>query len=256
LTHGHQQSEQIMDRLRKEALTLGRYSKVRISTLDRLKVACDDILSGAAFKMAEKHGYADNAFPDQRPQLSYSLIEKYVRMRQRISPEERAKWTGPTASVISRDSDLKAYVDARRSEASAHKRRRIRSNLAQELEEIIGKIPIDSRYVVRGAIEQGRAWKNELDIARQAIKLMEPVPIERLTASQTANNFEGPTEFLAAPDAEIIRQLVRRLKTTDYLEPLGLAYSGGCVSTSFKPHRILVDKDEMLVLERLARVSL
>jgi len=246
----------IIARLRNEAATRGRYSDVRMGTINRLEVACDDILSGRAFGLADAHGYVQNPFPNARPMLSYILVEKYVTMRQRLALPDRAQWTGPKAGVIGRDADLRAYVDARRLEAAGNKPRRVRGNAARELEDIIAKLPIEDRYFVRNAIEQGRAWKMELDVARQAVKLLQPVPIENLNASTTRVEEASSTSFLAAGDTELLRDFLLRFKNADYLDPFGLAYSGGIVKMAFAPSRVLIEKNQMEVVARLAGMPL
>lgn len=256
MSEAHKQSEVIISRMRSDAASRGRYSNVRMGTIDRLEVACDDILSGRAFVLADTHGYVHNPFPNTRPMLSYALVEKYVIMRQRLALPDRAQWTGPKAVVIGRDADLRAYVDARRLEAAGTKSRRARGNAAREVEEIIAKLPIEDRYLVRNAIEQGRAWKMELDVARQAVKLLQPVPIENLNPSTTRVEEASSTNFLAAGDTELLRNLLLRFKNADYLDPFGLVYSGGIVKMAFSPSRVLIEKNEMEVVARLAGMPL
>lgn len=255
MTESNKQSDIIILRLRTDAATRGRYSEVRIGTIDRLEVACNDILSGKAFELAEVHGYVQNHFPKVRPLLSYVLVEKYVNMRQRLALPDRAQWTGPKAGVIGRDADLKAYVDARRFEAAGNKPSRVRGNAARALEDCIAKLPFEERYLVRSAIEQGRAWKMELDVARQAAKLLQPVAIENLNPATTRVGASS-TGFLAAGDTELLRDFILRFKNADYLDPFGLVYSGGHVKMPFPPSRVLIEKSEMEVIARLAGMPL
>jgi len=249
-------SEVIISRLRIDAASRGRYAHVRMGTIDRLEIACDDILSGRAFGLADAHGYAHNPFPNTRPMLSYVLVDKYVTMRQRLALPDRAQWTGPKAAVIGRDADLRAYVDARRLEAAGTKSRKVRGNAARELEHVIAKLPIEDRHLVRTAIEQGRAWKMELDVARQAVKRLQPVPIEDLNPSGTRGEEASLTSFLAVGDTELLREFLLRFKNADYLDPFGLVYTGGNVKMSFAPARVLIEKAEMEVIARLAGMPL
>lgn len=256
MTETHKQSDSIILRLRTDAATRGRYSNVRMGTIDRLEIACDDILSGKAYELADTHGYVQNPFPNARPMLSYILVEKYVNMRQRLALPDRAQWTGPKAGVIGRDADLRAYVDARRVEAAGKKPRRVRGNAARAVEEVLAKLPIEERYLVRSAIEQGRAWKMELDVARQAVKLLQPVSIESLNPTATHMGEASSTAFLSAGDTELLRDFLLRFKNPDYVDPFGLVYSGGNVKMAFPPSRVLIEKSEMEVIARLAGMPL
>jgi hypothetical protein len=242
--------------MRKEAGLKGRYSNIRLGTIARLEIACDDILSGKAYQLADAQGYAQNDFPHTRPQLTYSLIGKYVKMRQRAALPDRAEWTGPAAAVVSRDKDLKAYVDARRVEAFAARPRKARSNTAIALEEIIAKLPIEDRYIVRGEIEKGRSWKQELDLAHEFSKRMQPVRIEDLNPLPRAEQGRASSELLDSDETELLRRLLVRLKNVQYLEPFGLGYSDGLLKMNFSPGRILIEGDEMAVIARLAGMPL
>lgn len=250
------QSEAIILRLRTDAATRGRYSVVRMGTIDRLEIACDDILSGKAFELAEKHGYVQNLFPSARPMLSFSLIEKYVDMRHRLPLPDRAQWTGPKAGVIGRDADLRAYVDTRKLEAVRNRPRKVRGSAERAVEDVIAKLPIEDRYLVRHAIEQGRAWKMELDVARQAAKLLQPVPIEVLNPAAERMGEASPTAFLSVGDTDLLRDFLLRFRNADYLDPFGLVYSDGSVTMSFPPSRALIEKAEMEIIARLAGMPL
>ncbi len=242
--------------MRMEAGAKGRYASVRLGTIGRLERACNDILSGKAYQMAESQGYARNDFPNARPKLTYSLIDRYVKLRQRSASPDCAEWTGPTAAVISRDKDLKAYVDARRVEAFATQNRRARSNTARTLEEIIAKLPIDDRYIIRAEIEKGRSWKNELDLAREFSKRMQPVRLDDLNPLPNVGQRASSSEMFGSDEAELLRRLLVRLKNVQYLEPFGLNYSNGSLKMSFSPGRILIAGDELAVIAGLAGVPL
>ena len=242
--------------MRQEAESKGRYANVRLGTIARLEIACDDILSGKAYQLADAQGYAQNVFPRTRPQLTYSLIGRYVKMRQRSALPDRTEWTGPAAAVISRDKDLKSYVDARRTEAFAVRHRKVRSNTAKAIEEIIAKLPIEDRYLVRSEIEKGRAWKQELDLAHQFSKRMRPVWIDDLNPLPKAEQAKASSELLGSDETELMRDLLVRLKNAQYLVPFALKYSDGVLRMNYSPSRPLIEKDEMAVIARLAGMPL
>ena len=89
-----------------------------------LAIACNDILSGEAHRLAEKSGIVDMHLRQVPSRLSPALVEDYVRMRNRLERGAKKSWTGPTAAVIRRDSGMWAYLEERLAEASTSKIRR------------------------------------------------------------------------------------------------------------------------------------
>lgn len=163
-------AERMMARLLDEAARSGTGKAV--ATLRRLKIACDDILSGAAERMAHLPAAREDAalFRPAAKQLNSEIIGRYVRMRARLEGAA-SEWTGPHPVTIRSNQDYSAYVRERLAEVVAAPPRKARAGTrALSVEAAIADLPLTSQSLIREALEDGRQHKRELDIIRQALK--------------------------------------------------------------------------------------
>lgn len=240
----------LMDRLRSAATMAG--DRRRLGTLARLVEACDEILSGAAYKKAKSAGEDPELFNPQFPKLNARIIEAYVRLRKRTE-KGSSEWTGPVGTTIRADRGLMDYVKLRFAEIGAPNRPKARSNRAHQLDEIVNSVSgITGQAMLRQALAEGRIWKRQFDILSAALRIGPVVDIGRLQNGRL-NGID--VSSLSSREQEILRQFVCRLKDPKTLAEFGLTYHGGRIKMDYAPGSDLVVAEELRLLEKMAGLA-
>jgi len=247
-------SEKIMERLVQEALQMENHR--RLGTLSRLREACDAILSGNAEKLARNPTANENAafFRQSRPNLSTQMIERYVRMRQRLEGTS-SEWTGPVAVTIRKDPDLTGYCRQRISEVVPVRPRRtsIRPRTHQ-IESAIGALPLTDQSLVREALDEGRRSKRELDILHHALRNVPGLDFDAVLRGVAPDPTYHVQEALPAADRQTLKLLLRRITNPTLLRESGLVLRDNRLYVDHSGEDIVLP-EEMALLNRLAGVG-
>jgi hypothetical protein len=250
-------AETLMERLTIEARRIG--DTRRFGTLTRLIEACDELLSGAAYRRAKGAKVDPEYFNPNFLKLNSNTVHQYVRLRARIEGTGTS-WTGPVATTIRAEKDLMAYLKLRAQEARHPDRPRSRRRRSGKLEEIVDNLEsITDQAVMRQALADGRQWKRELDIVLATLRRLPEVDIEglkegKILSSTTSSGRAAST--MAPEETKMIRNLLARLKDNDRLSDFGLVFRNGRLKMEFAPGTDLMLPEEVVLLERLAGSSL
>ncbi len=246
------ESEAIMQALVLEAENNG--SKSRLGTLDRLKEACDAVLSGHALKLAREYGWRKDWFMPNRP-LVVRSVHEYRKMMHNRSP--RTEPTGPTRDTIAHDQGLSSYVRSRETERSAMDRPpRPRSGTrARRSDDIISeKLDYNDQAILRTELADGRLAKRKYDTLAAFFHRLSGVDIGKKASfsfEDVASSIRGQ---ISADDREALSRLANRLHNNEFLVAIGLINDRGSIRTDFGD-AVLVRADELRVLTRLAAVD-
>lgn len=242
----------LMNRLMSEAERIG--DARRLGTLSRLVEACDDLLSGEAYKKAKAAGRDPEFFNPNFLRLNSNTVHQYVRLRGAIGGSGTS-WTGPVATTIRAEKDLMAYLKLRDQEAKRPGRPRARGRRSPKLDEIVdGLQSITDQAVVRQALADGRLWKRELDILLAALRRLPGIDIDALRKGKAVSC--PPTAdvpgMVAPGDSKTLRKLLTRLTDEKELRVFGLMFRNGRVKMEDGTGDDLVLPEEMSLLARLA----
>ncbi|MBO0902702.1 hypothetical protein [Jiella sonneratiae] len=241
-----------MARLVEEARRTPR-PDVRLGTLERLKTACDDILSGEAAKLAKRLDPSRAVQFGGRPlRLHPALIEAYVRLRNRETPEPK-RWTGPTAAFIRQDEDLRSYVSARFAEELAFREpQRPRSRKAS-FERSLESLSFENQMAIRERIEEGLEAKRKLNLLRASLRTMPAIDVDALVDGVgRAGAAPAPRSVLGPTDRVCLRQLIARLRDPLEMREFGLVYASQRLMMADPPETELIRKREFELLLALA----
>lgn len=242
----------IMARLVEEARRTPR-PDVRLGTLERLRTACDDILSGEALKLAKRLDPGRAVQFGGRPlRLHPALVEAYVRLRHKEAPEP-ATWTGPTAGFIRQDEGLRGYVSARRAEEMVSRGpQRPRSRKAR-FERSLESLSFEDQMAIRERIEEGLESKRKLDLLRASLRTMPAIDVDALVdGAGSAGAAPAPSPAMDAADRVRLRQLLARLRDAVEMREFGLVYASGRLMMADPPETELIRKREFELLLTLA----
>lgn len=244
-------SEKMMERFMQEAL--GMESSKRAGTLSRLREACDAILSGEAEKLARNPVAKEDPafFRQRRPKLSTPMIERYVKMRQRLEGAG-SDWTGPVAVTIRKDSDLDNYYKQRLAEVAPLRTRRLSARpRAQHIEAAIGGLPLTDQSIIREALDEGRQSKRELDMLRHALRNIPGLDLDAVLSGGRPQPTYQLLEALPAAERRILKMLVTRITDPDALRETGLVFRDGRLSVDYSGEDIVMP-EEFSLLRKLA----
>lgn len=245
-------ADSLMGRLQAEAK---RVSDIRrIGTLARLVEACDEILSGEAYKRAKSARQDPEAFNPNFVKLNSRLIEMYVRFRARLEKGEK-EWTGPVATTIRREKDLMTYLKLRDAEANRPGKPKRPTSRSRRADEIIDRIDnIHDQALLREVLAKAREAKRQLDIMVDALRKHPEIDVDALREGRyTRRKVDGPEaqSVMSADDTKVIRELVARLHDKDELDDFDLVYRIDRVKSEDSGLELIKPK-EMKLLERLA----
>lgn len=174
----------------------------RLGTLYRLKQACEALVAGGRdFSLKDIEAYCKTTFSK-----------------------------GPNAQSISNDRGLRAYVDARRSEAELIRRGRPRSPLDQDIEAIPD---MDLRSRMRVLVEDYRLIQKRFRILTEALAKLElPVDLDALLRGERKPATSVGSTLGPVADADqvaALKRLVGFLHDPERLRRAGLDVDGGDV---------------------------
>lgn len=245
-------AETVMDRLISEAKRIG--DGRRLGTLSRLVEACDDILSGEAYRMAKGAKVDPEFFNPNFVRLNSNAVHQYVRLRARLEGGGTS-WTGPVATTIRAEKDLMAYLKLREQGVNRPGRPRSRRRRSQKLEEIVdGLQSITEQAILRQALADGRRWKRELDIVLSTLRRLPEVDIDALREGKILSGFPPAdgAATLSPEDSATLRKLLARLKDNDGLSEFGLVFRNGRLKMDSAPGTDLLLPEEFSLLRRLS----
>jgi hypothetical protein len=250
MTEIQKESKLIFDRLRNESHDYDR-PEVRLATINRLVIACDEIESGRATEIIR----SSTGFKGRIVEISATNIERYVKARHAAGIKD---WTGPTRTFIASDRSLNAYVKARENERLKPPTPKRPSERYKTLEDAIERIrEPEKRQLLRFEIEEGRAAKRKLALILNGLRRIPGVDIDLiLRPSADANSrLPGPTRAaeLDGADREILDQLVTRLLNAAEMQRAGLELDGKRLRMAVAPLTTVIRPVEMELLQRLAR---
>lgn len=249
-------ADSLMDRLQSEAK---RASDLRrAGTLTRLVDACDEILSGQAYKRAKLARQDPTVFNPNFVKLNSRVIEMYVRFRARLDKGE-TEWTGPVATTIRGDKDLMTYLKLRDAESKRPGRPTRPTTQSRRADEIIDRIDsIHDQALLREILAKAREAKRQLDIMVAALRKHPEINVDGLREGRYSSvKIDGPQaqSSVSAGDTKLFQKLVARLQNNDELEEFDLVYRSGRVKMSMGSGLDLIYPEEMRLLERLAGIQ-
>jgi len=244
-------ADSLMGRLQEEAK---RASDLRrIGTLARLVEACDEILSGEAYKRLKSARQDPEVFNPNLVKLNSRVIEMYVRFRARLD-KGKTEWTGPVATTIRGDKDLMAYLKLRDVESKRPGRPKRPTPRSRRADEIIERIDnIHDQALLREVLAKAREAKRQLDIMVAALRKHPEIDVDALREGEySPRKIDGPVaqSAVSVGDTKLIQKLVARFKDNEELDEFDLVYRSGRVKT--ETGLDLVYPEEMKLLERLA----
>lgn len=241
-------STDIMTRLKGEAKING--SDRRLATLMRLEQACDDILSGRALELAREHGW-DKAYFLPHRRLVARSVDEYIRMRRYIAP--KSSWTGPTKDTIAHDEHLASYLTARDTEREVARRPSRRGTKARAVDDIVAeKLDFNEQATVRAALESGRLAKRQFDTLAAFFHKLAGIDLRRLDAFSFEDVARSIRGQIGGDDRQALGKLVERLQDQVFLMEMNLVLERGKVRMYDGLRSVLVERDELVVLARLA----
>ncbi|KQY03699.1 hypothetical protein ASE23_12950 [Rhizobium sp. Root73] len=224
-------------------------------TLDHLEIACQDIISGKAFQMAQKGQFDTKRFRPSRKILVAEDVHAYVEMRARMEGVE-TQWKGPKAGTIRHDKDMLNYLEALVVERYGS-RQKTKNSPSTVVDEIIDKLSPSDQLEVRKALEYGKQAARELNVARELLRKMTGIDLNSVKKETTIEELLGriPTS-IPEHQEKIIHQLLKRLTNTNFLAEMGLIYRAGRVKMDYGSGTELVTPDEMSTLSKLGKFTL
>lgn len=227
----------------------------RVGTLTRLVEACDEILSGGAYKRAKSARQDPEIFNPNFVKLNSRVIEQYVRFRSRLDGSG-SEWTGPVATTIRGDRDLMTYLKLRDAESKRPGKPKRPTPLSRRADEIIDRIDsIHDQALLREVLAKAREAKRQLDVMVAALRKHPEIDVDALREGRyTPRKLYGPQaqSTVTEDDTKLIRKLVTRLRDNAELEEFDLVYRSGRVKMSQGSGLDLVYPEEMRLIERLA----
>lgn len=248
-------AEALMKRLVSEAERIG--DARRLGTLSRLVEACDELLTGEAYRRAKAARREPEFFNPNFLRLNSNTVHQYVRLRAHLDGGGTS-WTGPVATTIRAEKDLMAYLKLREQEAKRPGAARSRRPRSRKLDEIVdGLQSITDQAVLRQALADGRQWKRELDILLATLRLLPDFDVDAFREGKVLapGGAEGGRVAIAPEDAKTLRKLLARLRDNDALSDFGLVFRSGRVKMDFAPGTDLVLPEEVSLLERLSGIG-
>lgn len=246
-------AETLMNRLKIEAGVLG--DARRLGTLSRLVEACDDLLSGEAYRRAKEARRDPEFFNPNFLRLNSNTVHQYVRLRAHLDGGGTI-WTGPVATTIRAEKDLMAYLKLREQEAKRPGNPRPRGPRSRKLDQIVnGLQSITDQAVLRQAFADGRQWKRELDILLSTLRRLPNIDVDALKEGKTVSQPAGVPAPIAPEDSKTLRKLMMRLRDSQGLSEFGLVFRSGRVKMDFAPGTDLILPEEISLLARLAGIE-
>lgn len=249
-----QASTEIMSRLVAAAQESERGQRT-LETLRRLKIACDDIASGAAATFARKAGDDGTQFELRPPRINSRTVGEYVKLRRRVEGEKL--WPGPHETTLRADPNLKLYLDARQTEASGSLHgRKPKSTRAQSINIIVSRIPEASdRFLMMQTVEEGLDALRQLQIVKAAAPRLWGVEIDAIIAGDVWQGSRDNDSKLSNQDRLAVRQIVSRISNNRELREFGLIYENDRVKAMTGTGAHLISKTEMALLRKLAKIN-
>lgn len=225
-----------------------------LGTISRLVEACNAIESGEASKLANKAGVEQQRLRAGVNKITSVSVEAYVNVRRTLDKRPDSEWTGPHAVTIRKSKGLSNYVKAR-ADRRAQSRRPRATSRDRRLQEIVDKLPSEDRNDMRFALEDGRRAAREAQLIRNAVKnLMPDVDLDDLLTGKPRPAGAPEIDGLADEDVRVLKRLVLRLTSPDDLKPFGLITDGVRVKMPGGMGSRLIERAEMEILRRLARM--
>ena len=246
-------SASIMKKMRADAAndTTGK----RHATLDHLEIACDEIISGKAFQMAQKGQFDAKRFRPSRRIIVAEDVHAYVEMRARMEGAVTA-WRGPKKGTIRHDKDMLNYLEALVVERYGS-RQKIKSSPSTAVDQIIDRLPPTDQLELRKALEVGKQAARQLNVARALLRKMTGIDLHLLNKETTIEELLSriPTS-IPEHQEKIIYQLLKRITNTGFLAEMGLVYRVGRVKMDYGSGTELITPDEMSTLSKLGKFTL
>lgn len=235
----------------------GDVTGLRQRTLQRFFQACDDIVTGEAFRMASRVPGVFDPKPFRARKLTATCVGKYIQMRAALCRAEskisKNEWTGPVRETIAGDRDLRDYIAARN----------------YGLEQLANaKVPLDIEIVIDRVTDPGdrrmlRAMMNELsevkdkarrfkvrnDMLLHQFKLLTGVDFTDFVDGKA-----GPAPFAvhkAGGNGAILKRLLERITDNLFLEPFGLTFRNNRVKAYLGDESDLIYPEEMDALKSI-----
>lgn len=249
-------ADTLMTRLKSEAELIG--DARRLGTLLRLVEACDDLLSGEAYRKAKAARRDPEFFNPNFLQLNSNTVQQYIRLRGHLDGSSTS-WTGPVATTIRAEKSLMAYLKLRDQEAKRPGRPRTRGSRSRKLDEIVdGLQSITDQAVLRQALADRRRWKQELDILLATLRRLPAIDIDALREGKavSSSTMADTPGMIAPDDSKTLRTLLARLTDNTELDMFALKFTNGRVKMEGGPGDDLVLPEEMSLLARLAGVDI
>jgi hypothetical protein len=242
-------SERIMEGLLAEAYAAG--DPRRLETLERLRIACDDLLSGKAAEMAKALGEDPQIFRMTGRKLTPTMVHRYVKLRQRMG--DQAYWTGPVEATIAGHERMRSYVKDRSLEAGLQTIKPRRGARQRELEEIVSSIkPMNDQTRIRAALEEGRLHKTELDLLRAALRKIPEIDEALITGKKPGRDATVIHPPLGREERSVLQTLIARITDNGYIREAGLVFEKGRLRMSYPPGKDILLPEEVRVLRMLA----
>jgi hypothetical protein len=229
-------------------------SDIMLGTLARLVEACNDIESGRAAALAQQADLETARLRAGVNKITFANVGAYVRVRRKLDRQPNSEWEGPTDVTVRSDRSYKAYVEARADRIQSKPRIRP-TDRDRRLEEIIGDLSAaEDRNELRWALEEGRKARRRELLMQRAIKSLQPDfdLDEMLSQPSSGKRTKAAEPAASTADLQVLKRIVRRLTSDEELRPFGLAFTAGRLKMTAAPGSRLLEKDEIILLQRLA----
>lgn len=236
----------------------GDSTGLRKLTLERFFRACDDIMSGEAYRMAlSLHGSVDPK-PFRGRKLNATSVGRYVRMRSDMCRSEgklKNEWTGPVRETIAGDADLRAYIDAR----NVAREQIASTKTPEDIQTVLDRVvdPGDRR-TLRAKVnelwelkDQVKRLKSRNDMLVYQFKQLAGVDFQDFVDGKT-----GPAPFAvhsANGHEANVRNLLKRLTDNLFLTTFGLVYRNNRIKMEYGDEADLIYPEEIEALRAMAK---
>lgn len=246
-------ADALMDKLKTEAMRAA--DPRRLATLARLTEACDELLSGEAYKRAKAAKRNPDFFNPNFLRLNSNTVHQFVRLRAHLDGSGTS-WTGPVATTIRAEKSLMDYLRLREHEAKRPRSQKSRGPRSGKLEEIVnGLQSITDQAILRQALADGRTWKRQLDILLATLRRIPSIDTQALREGNVMSSVRSETSSpnaLSVEEIRALRKMLLRWRDNDQLAEFGLEFRNGRIKMEHAPGLDLIFPEEMVLLARLA----
>jgi len=222
-------------------------AKDTIKSLERMKEACDDIISGKAKDKAVEAKHSASLF--FKRQASPETIMNYCK--------KVLGYPGPHSVTIRNNREWLSYIEARNDEANSNTRPSRPSNHQKEINKALDRIGLmDDRDLLWREIEIGRKAQAELNVIRHFLTQLAPINLDKLKDGRLdIESIRSASVGLDIKSRRTVNGLVARLTDNEFLGPFELAFNGKSVQMSYGPRSNFINMDEIVLLKRLVGIA-